>query len=224
MRESEKTTRFRGVLFDLDGTLLNTLEDLAEAVNTALSEMGLPPRPFAFFSTAVGDGAKAMVERCLPSDCRDTETVSQTLALFIQAYSNCWNVKTKLYDGVQEMLKGLQSAGLVCSILSNKPDHATRQIVREFMPDHAFTVVRGALHDSKLKPDPEAAFEIAKACAIPISAWAYVGDTDTDMQTATNARMFAIGAAWGFRSTRELKEHGADAIAAQPADILQILL
>lgn len=210
----------KAVMFDLDGTLLYTLEDLADSVNCALEELGLPTHPLSHFNTAVGDGVELMVERSLPPSRRDPETMAHALELVVAEYSHRWDTKTRPYEGVPEMLNALAAAGVVKCILSNKPDPATQEVVSEFLPDWKFDVVRGAREDIPIKPDPQAALDIVRNYDTPPEKWLYVGDTDTDMQTASNAGMFALGVSWGFRTAQELKENGADAIVDHPSQIM----
>lgn len=219
----KEINRFAAVMFDLDGTLLYTLEDLADSVNAALKAMGLPVHELDHYNTAVGDGAELMVERSLPQGKRDLTTLQRTLELTIAEYSERWNNKTRPYDGVPDMLDELSSAGAVKCILSNKPHPSTLKVVGEFLSRWEFDVIRGALAENPIKPDPHSAIEIAGKLGIQPQDWLYVGDTDTDMQTAKNAGMFALGVSWGFRTADELKANGADAIVDHPARILDFI-
>jgi len=222
--ESQHKSRFEGVIFDLDGTLLNTIEDLADSVNAALVRADLPDRPLDYYYTAVGDGAETMVWRCLPEELRSEGLLARVHAYTREEYARRWNHKTKPYDGIPDMLDSLSKAGMRIAILSNKPHASTLKVVAEFLPHWDFAPVRGAREDVPIKPDPQAALDIADHCGIAPEKWIYVGDTDTDMQTARAARFFAVGVSWGFRSIEELREHGADMIADHPADISEMAL
>lgn len=216
----ECKSQFEGVMFDLDGTLLNTIEDLADSVNAALEDGGLPARPLDYFYTAVGDGAETMVRRCLPDDRRTDELLTSVYSRTQAEYTERWNHKTRPYDGIPAMLDALIAAGAKVAILSNKPHTSTLKVVEEFLPKWEFAAVRGAREDVPIKPDPQAALEIAAQCGITPENWLYVGDTDTDMRTAKAAGFFAIGVSWGFRSVDELRRHGADMIADHPSAIV----
>lgn len=223
MKQEVAANQYEAILFDLDGTLLNTLEDLADSVNAALTALGFPCHSLAHFNRAVGDGAELMVERSLPPDTRDPDTLQKALEITVDEYGRRWNNKTRPYKGVSDLLGGLESAGVAKCILSNKPHEATERVVAEFLSDWTFDVVRGARDDVPIKPDPQAALEIVNSLDIPVEKWLYVGDTDTDMQTARSAGIYALGVLWGFRSKEELLENGADAIVDDPVRILELL-
>jgi phosphoglycolate phosphatase len=224
MKQSEAERKYKGVMFDLDGTLLDTIEDLADSVNAALAATGLPTHGIEHYLKAVGDGARTMVERSLPPERSDESTLDQVCELTRSEYALRWNSKTRPYDGIAEMLDALGAGGLKLCIISNKPHHSTLKIVEEFLSDWDFAVVRGAQDGVPIKPDPQAPLAIADECGIAAEEWLYVGDTDTDMLTAKAAGFFAVGVAWGFRSVAELQEYGADLIAYQPADICAVAM
>ena len=216
---------YRGIIFDLDGTLLDTLHDLADAMNSALAACGLPPRPSVdehkYF---IGDGVTNYILRAMPEGRRGHEDLIERIrSRFLAAYAAGWNNKTQRYDGVLELLSELARRGVRSAVLSNKPDDATRLSVEEFFGRERFDVVRGAREGSPLKPDPAGAIAVAERMGIHPHEFAYVGDTATDMKTAVAADMFAIGAAWGFRAEDELVSAGAQALAATPADVLKCL-
>lgn len=226
MKKSEASheAKFKGVMFDLDGTLLNTIEDLADSVNAALARAGLPERPLEYYYTAVGDGAGTMVWRCLPDDRRNDDLLARVHAYTREEYGQRWNHKTRPYQGIPDMLDALSQLGIRMAILSNKPHASTLKVVAEFLSRWEFAPVRGAREGVPIKPDPQAALDIAEECGIAPENWIYVGDTDTDMQTAKAAGFFTVGASWGFRSAEELRENGADIIADHPADISEMAL
>ena len=216
---------YRAVLFDLDGTLLDTIADLAEAMNRALSTNGLPTRPnVEEHKLMVGDGVANYVLRAMPPERRDdAELVAAVTAEYRRAYALLWRNRTRPYDGVPELLEALRRRGLRLAVLSNKPDDATQATVEAFFGRGRFEVVQGARDGVPLKPDPAPALAVALALDVPPREFLYVGDTATDMRTANSAGMFPVGALWGFRSARELEEAGARALIAHPSELLGLL-
>lgn len=215
--------KYRAIIFDLDGTLLNTLDDLGNAVNRTLEAEGLPTHPIAAYRYFVGNGARTMIRRALPEERRDEATTTRCLEIFRDDYARHWNVDTKPYDGVADMLDALAARDLRLAVLSNKPDADTKRCVAELLPNWEFELVLGQRDGIPHKPDPTGAIEIAEALGVPASTILYVGDTAVDMQTAAAARMFPAGALWGFRPRQELEASGARAFLAHPLEILAIL-
>ena len=212
----------RAVMFDLDGTLLDTLADLGESMNTVLERQGYPPHELSFYRHAIGNGLPTLVRRSLPEAHRDEGTVQRSVGDMKSEYGRRWNVKTRPYDGVIAMLSAFSERGVLMAILTNKPDDAAQNVVRHFLPYDRFAVVRGVLLDGVVKPEPAGALAIVAASGIPRADWLYVGDTNTDMQTATNAGLFAVGCTWGFRDRDELLSNGADAIIDTPLELLDL--
>ncbi len=213
----------RAVCFDLDGTLLDTIEDLIDSMNAALEELGVVPHTVQQCKIFIGDGVETFARRALPEDRRDAESVTRCVELFRREYNNRWMNKTKPYDGIPELIEGLAACGLVQTVLSNKPDVFTRPMVEHFFGNDRFAVVLGARQGVPIKPDPAAALEIAAKLKIPPSAFLYLGDTNTDMLTARAAGMTAVGVLWGFRSAEELSAHGAKTLIKHPLDLLKML-
>jgi len=214
---------FDAVLFDLDGTLLDTLEDLADAVNQSLGLHDFPPRTLGEYRFFVGNGARNLVQRALPETARDEATVTRCLEAFRRAYAACWDRKTHPYPGVPELLDALALRGLPMAVLSNKPDDFTRLCVAKLLPRNPFALVAGARPDVPQKPDPTAALCIAERLGIAPARFAYVGDSNTDMQTATSAGMFPVGVTWGFRPPEELLAAGARILITEPGLLLRIV-
>jgi phosphoglycolate phosphatase len=210
------------VMFDLDGTLLNTLEDLGDAMNATCRGLDAPEHTYDFYRLSVGDGARALVKRSLPEAMRDDESIDSATLTMRQHYGENWNVKTRVYDGVHELIEALRERGIVTTVLSNKPESALQDCVRHFFPSSPFAAVRGVVPDGPLKPDPGGALAIIEEMGIPAAEWMYVGDTNTDMQTAVAAGLFAVGCTWGFRDREELLENGAEAIIDHPAELLAL--
>ena len=207
----------RAVLFDLDGTLTDTLVDIADAMNRALRLHGLPEWPLEAYRYLVGDGAKKLAERAV----RDRQELALSVQRAYQAYYETHTlVKTRPYDGVPELLRTLQEMGLKLAVFSNKPDADTKGVVAHFFPEIRWAAVRGQVEGVPVKPDPTGALAVARAMDVPPDEVLYLGDTSTDMQCALNAGMYPVGALWGFRTAQELEESGAAVLAAHPADVL----
>ncbi|MFH1570175.1 MAG: HAD family hydrolase [Gemmatimonadota bacterium] len=211
------------VVFDLDGTLLNTLDDLADSMNAVLAASGHPVHPVEAYRFFVGDGMASLVRRALPKGRRDAAAVAAAGERMRSEYDRRWADKTRPYPGVPELLDGLAARGLRLAVLSNKPDDFTRATVARLLDRWRFDAVQGLRSDLPRKPDPTAARAMAAALGLPTGRCLYVGDSSTDMVTARGAGMFAVGAAWGFRDREELVAAGAQAIAASPAQVLELL-
>ena len=214
---------FPAVIFDLDGTLLDTLADIADSANRVLAARGWPTHPVDAYRQFVGEGASRLFERALPADRRQPEVVAECVAGFRQAYAENWNVQTKAYDGVAELLDALSARDVMMAVLSNKPDSFTRRCVDEYLSRWRFEVVLGLREGVPRKPDPAGALEIAARLDAATDRFVYLGDSATDMRTARSAGMRAVGAAWGFRSMDELESAGAEVVIQRPMDFLAIV-
>ena len=210
----------RAVLFDLDGTLTNTLEDIADAMNRSLRLHGLPEWPLDAYRYLVGDGARKLAERAVRERQELALSVQQEYQAYYQEHTR---VKTQPYDGVPEMLRALQDKGLKLAVFSNKPDADTKNVVAHFFPDIPWAAVRGQIEGIPVKPDPTGALAVAEALQIPPAEFLYLGDTATDMHCAVNAGMLPIGALWGFRTAEELQSSGARQLVQHPMDVLSCL-
>jgi len=214
---------YRAVLFDLDGTLLNTLKDIADSVNAVLARSGFPQHPVNAYRYFVGDGMENLARRVLPPDRRDPETVARTRAAIDVEYTQHEADTTRPYPGVPELLSALTRRGVKMAVLSNKPDHSVQSTVTALLGDWRFDVVLGARPSVPIKPDPSGALEIAARLSIPPAQFLYLGDTGTDMKTAVAAGMYPVGALWGFRTADELLAAGAKTLVRYPADLLKLL-
>lgn len=214
---------FTAILFDLDGTLLNTLDDLGGSANSALAELGYPTHPIEAYNIFVGDGIVNLARRALPVNSRDENTVAQTVAAIRDHYSRCGNVKTRPFEGISELLSRLTERNLSMAVFSNKEDAPAKACVRQFLAKWSFVSVMGTGGAVPIKPDPTGAIMTAKAVGVAPGQFCYVGDTNTDMQTAIAAGMYPVGASWGFRSAAELKDSGAKAIIDHPSQLLDLL-
>ncbi len=215
-------TEIKGVVFDLDGTLLNTLDDLADAMNYVLQRNRIPVHPVDAYRFFVGDGVEMLVRRVLPESKQDDKTVKRISDVFMKRYQENWNVKTKPYDGIEAMFDALQGKNLFLAVLSNKPHMVTGETVRHFFGTRHFTACIGNGIFPK-KPDPEGALYIAASMGIAAANCLYVGDTSTDMQTAAAAGMPAVGVLWGFREEKELRDNGAQWIVNHPSEVVEIV-
>ena len=214
---------YSAVLFDLDGTLLDSLEGIALAMNAVLSEQGWATHPTAAYATMVGNGIEEMVERAIGPLRADEETMKKLVADYRRHYSRLWLQHSPPYPGIEELLDFLVKQGTALAVLSNKRDDFCKSMVAHFFPKIKFVKVCGTLSGVPQKPDPGAALAIAEKLAIAPERFLYLGDTDVDMQTAVAARMFAGGVAWGFRSVAELQAAGALKIFNHPRDIIAFL-
>ncbi|MCX7824559.1 MAG: HAD family hydrolase [Verrucomicrobiae bacterium] len=209
------------ILFDLDGTLLDTLADLANATNWMLEQLGCPPHPMAAYRHMVGDGARNLCIRALPPNRQ--HLLEDAIRIFRERYNeHCFDLTTP-YPGVAEMTAKLHAAGYKLAVLSNKPDDFTKKTIAHYFKPSPFDRVRGQLAGGPLKPDPAGALNIAAELAIPPAQWLYLGDTNTDMRTARAAGMFPVGVLWGFRDRDELLASGAQELIARPDEVWRLL-
>jgi phosphoglycolate phosphatase len=215
--------KFSAVVFDLDGTLLDTLEDLGDAVNRVLTNHGFPVHPMDAYRYFVGDGSAVLVERALPESARGSGVYRDCLAAFMADYDRSWKVKSRLYDGISEMLDSLTALKIDMAILSNKSHVFTVNCVRDLLSKWRFKAVFGLREDVPRKPDPAGALEISRLLGVDPDRMLYMGDTATDMQAAVSAGMFPVGALWGFRTREELLENGAKALIQHPRELLSLI-
>jgi phosphoglycolate phosphatase len=216
--------KYKAVIFDLDGTLLDTLDDLADSMNDVLEARGFPVHDAEAYKTFVGSGAEKLVSRALPAEQRDDNIIAECLKEFRKNYSDNWNNKTTPYDGIPELLNELTDKGIKMAVLSNKPHQYTELCVKELLPDWDFKKVLGQREGVPIKPDPFAPLEISAFFDLPPQDFIFLGDSDVDMRTAVNAGMYAIGALWGFRPELELRKAGADRLIVHPIEMLDLHL
>ena len=212
---------FQSVTFDLDGTLLDTIADLAEACRLMLDDIGAPQRTPAEVHSFVGKGMAVLVERCLTHDKPPTaDALHAAIESFKRHYTEVNGRFTQIYPGVLDGLQAWQASGLKMGVVTNKPHRFTTLCCDHFFPAGTFEVVFGQRDEVPRKPDPAAALEAAGILGLPVAECAYVGDSGIDMKFAQNAGMFGIGVSWGFRSVQELRENGAQAIVDHPRELL----
>lgn len=215
--------RYKLVIFDLDGTLLNTIDDIANTMNRVLEEMKLPTHPVSAYYQFVGAGVVKLSKRVLPAKMRDEETVLKFRDMFNEKYHKSWNELTKPYDGIIELLDYLTSQGKEVGVFSNKPQEFCQIMMDYYFPEVKFSFVRGNRKNVPVKPDPAGGLEILKEMNLKAEDVLYVGDTDIDMQTAVNGGFFGIGAEWGFRTKEELVTTGAKITFATPIEMMNYL-
>ncbi len=214
--------RYSAAIFDFDGTLLNTLDDLADCMNRVLAGKGFPTHPVAAYCYFVGDGMFNMAKRAAPAGT--DETTLQSIASAMTAeYDANWAKKTKPYDGIIDMLTALRAKDIRIGLLSNKPDQFTQVMAMHFFRKGMFDQVFGARDSVPKKPDPAGALEIAANLGLEPAQFLYFGDTNTDMRTGLAAGMFTVGVTWGFRPVEELRDAGAQAIIDRPDQVLSFL-
>jgi phosphoglycolate phosphatase len=223
MEAESGTGRYKAVLFDLDGTLLDTLDDLTEAMNRVLKKRGFPTRPSEAYRYLIGEGTVFFVTGALPEEHREEETIRTCLEEFRTDYGQNWKVKTRPYPGVAEMLEAIAAHGLKMAILSNKPDFFVQPCVKQLLPQWNFAVVLGQRDGVPPKPDPTGALDVSDRLRVAPERFLYLGDSGVDMKTACAAGMSPIGALWGFRSAQEMEEGGAKALIKYPLEILGFL-
>ena len=211
------------VIFDLDGTLLDTIGDLAVACNAALALRGLPQHDYDAYRSFVGNGVMRLVERALPEPLRTEHTLAAVRADFIKYYTEYIDAYTKPYAGISELVGELARRGVTLAVASNKYQAGTEKLVRIFFPDVAFAAVLGQRPGVPLKPDPTIVEEILALTGIDKKEVLYVGDSGIDMQTAAAAGVRSVGVSWGFRSREELSAAGADHVVDRPEEIPDLL-
>jgi len=213
---------YKAVIFDLDGTLLDTINDLADSMNSVLEHFNFPIHDTEAYKYFVGNGMRKLVERAFPETERTEENLKRGHAALLEEYNKRWDNKTRPYDGIPELLDALLEKGIKVAVLSNKAHEFTKLVVEKFLGKWKFDAVLGE-RNGLVKPDPTGALEIAKQLGVETSECLYLGDTAVDMKTATSAGMHAVGVLWGFRKADELKEGGARILISHPAEVLDLL-
>jgi len=211
------------VIFDLDGTLIDSLGDLADSMNAVLRELGHPAHRREDYRYLIGDGLDILVRRSLPHEVVDNTDIAEVVRLMRQEYSTRWTMTTRPFPEIPNLLDDLHTRQIQTAVLSNKPDIPTREIVGELFPDDSFAIVRGARDGVPLKPDATSALDVASELGVKPERSIFVGDTSIDMKTGGNARMRTVGVTWGFRKADELLNAGADHIIYAPLQLLEIL-
>jgi phosphoglycolate phosphatase len=214
---------FKAVLFDMDGTLVNSVDDVADSMNLVLASNNLLIHPTSEYIQWIGDGMENLVISALPANYRDDSFVKKCVAEMKTNYDKMWMNKTHLYAGIAELLSALREFKIKLAVLSNKPHRFTQIIADKLLAEWNFDVVMGLNEGIPRKPDPTSALEIANQMNLNPKHFLYVGDTATDIQTAINAGMYPVGVSWGYRSTNSLIESGAKEIIYTPNELLSLL-
>ena len=211
------------VIFDLDGTLLNTISDLAHSTNYALKQNGFPEHPVEAYRFFIGNGINKLFERALPENEKTEENVLRIRNTFIPYYDIHNADYTKPYDGIRELLTAMRLKGFTLAVASNKYQSATEKLIKYIFPDIFFIAVIGQREGMPVKPDPTIVYDILKIANVLPEETIYIGDSGVDMQTAANSNITSIGVTWGFRPREELEATGANYIVNHPKEILLFL-
>ena len=213
---------YKAVLFDLDGTLINTLEDLAAASNYALAAYGYPPRPAEDFKLLAGNGVAVMLERAMPEGERAPEQIAGLKEKFLEYYSQHYADKTVPYAGVPELLHILGAKGYKRAVVTNKVEEMAKVILHKLYPD-CFDLILGQRDGVPTKPDPTLAHMAMKDLGVSPEECVFMGDSGVDVQTAVNSGALPVGVLWGFREERELLQNGAKRLIGRAEELLDIL-
>lgn len=209
------------VIFDLDGTLLDSIEDIASSMNKVLESLQLPTHKIEDYKHFVGGGVDILVENALNNQSKEIK--DEVIKRFKIEYDGKLHSKTLPYDGIYELLDELKKLDINLAVLSNKPHEFTVSYVNHFFKNYNFKEIHGQKKDVPKKPDPKAALDIVKCLDSSCENTYFIGDTKIDMQTAKSANMTAIGVLWGFRDEKELRDFGADFIVKEPLEIINII-
>lgn len=219
-----KKILFSHVIFDLDGTILDTLEDLADATNWVCAQHGWPVHPLEAYKSFVGNGAGKLLERVTPSTVDLTDELRrQLMSEFSRRYTAHSSDKTHAYEGMPQALARLKAAGVRMAVLTNKPHEAARPVVERYYPG-VFDAVQGAVVGAPLKPDPTVLLALLEKLGAAKDETLFVGDSNVDIRTGKNAGLAACGVLWGFRTRAELEAEGADFIAERPEELAELVL
>lgn len=213
----------QAVIFDLDGTLLDTLADIGNSANQVLADRNQPMHSLEAYRHFIGDGVATLFHRILPGDAPDSDLIAECVLEFAVAYGRKWKENTSVYPGVPELLGELTRREIPIAILSNKPHEFVGVCVGEFLSHWPFEPVLGQREGVPRKPDPAGVIDVCQALDVAPERCAYVGDSSVDMLTAKNSGTLAVGVAWGFRPVDELIEYGADRILEEPAQLLELV-
>jgi len=214
--------KYKGIIFDLDGTLVNSLEDISDAMNTVLTGLNYPTHTYDTYQYFIGSGLRNLVSKALPASNNSDEQIEICFDCMINEYREVCTIKTKPYKGIIELLDLLTSQNIKLAVFSNKADELTKKIASEIFPDY-FNEAVGLSTEALKKPNPFEALAIAEKWNLKPEEILFVGDSDIDMQTAVNANMFPVGVTWGYRTEAELRASGAKVTINHPSDLIQIV-
>ncbi|MBN1846303.1 MAG: HAD-IA family hydrolase [Sedimentisphaerales bacterium] len=211
----------QAVVFDLDGTLVDTLRDIAGSVNVALRRYQQPGHPVESYRRRVGDGNRVLIQRSLAADKQ--HLLEAVLQMQLDYYAGHFCVFSRPYPGIEPLLAALKERGLKLAVLSNKPDRFLRPLMGALFGEGLFDILQGQIPDVPLKPDPTSVLAVLARLGVSPDRAVYVGDSGVDMQTARRAGLFAVGAGWGFRDRDELEQNGAQAWIERPGQLLELV-
>ncbi len=214
-----KTKNIKAIIFDLDGTLVNSLEDIADSANQAITQRGAPSHAVEAYRYFVGDGLAMLMKRAMP-DGSSQSALQESIEAFRSIYNNRWSNKTRPYSGIVDMLERIQQSGVNMAVLSNKPDNFTQKCVNLFFPKINFNAVAGKKDDTPSKPDPLSTLKMLAILKVDPAQSVFVGDSSVDIETGIRAGMHTIGVDWGFRTKTELEEAGADLVIGSPQELI----
>ena len=213
---------YKGIIFDLDGTLADSLVDLALSMNWVLASYGYPVHEKDDYKRFVGSGIRSLIERALPVEAREERIIDKVVSTMMEYYSIHCTDHTELYPGIEPLIKEAKDRGLKLAVFSNKPHPFTEIIVNRLLPG-MMDMIQGYTCEELKKPNPAEVLRICREMAFSVSDVLYVGDSDVDIITAKNAGMRSAGVLWGFRGESELRKAGADYIVSIPSQILELL-
>ncbi|WKL47083.1 HAD family hydrolase [Flavobacterium pectinovorum] len=214
--------KFKGIIFDLDGTLVDSLHDISDAMNKVLTALSYPTHDYDTYQYFIGSGLRNLVSKALPATNNSDDEIESCFECMVDEYTKICTLKTKPYDGIVELLENLASQNIKMAVFSNKADELTKKIASEIFPKQ-FDIAVGLSTEELKKPNPFEAIEISKKWNLKPEEILFVGDSDIDMQTAINAKMFPVGVSWGYRTEEELIASGAKLVINNPADLIEIL-
>jgi phosphoglycolate phosphatase len=212
------------IIFDLDGTLADTLDDICDAANEMLTDYSFPLMTRKDILAKINNGPRELIRLCLPEEARKSDAfIAEALSVYKTYYNRRYCNKTSLYSGIKDALSSLYESGVSLAVLSNKPESSVLPLIEKFFPENTFAIIKGQTDGVPRKPDPTALFDILKNLNAAPHECLYVGDTSTDMQTGKNAGVKTVGVLWGFREKEELIKTGADLLATTPKEILSFI-
>jgi phosphoglycolate phosphatase len=215
--------KYEAVIFDMDGTLLDTIEDIADSMNTALSCLGFATHPREKYLEFIGEGIEILAMKALPEDKRSEESISRAVDSMREVYRSGWSVKTQPYPGIPELLDALAGRGIKFSILSNKMDSFTKEMAKILLGSWIFQEVRGLIPGCPRKPDPYGARMCAERMGVDPKQCIFLGDSGIDMETATRAGMAPFGALWGYQDREILLSKGAIVLLEDPGNLIDYI-
>lgn len=212
----------KAVLFDLDGTLVDSIADLAASTNAALSEWGFPTHDLEKYKYFVGDGMAKLIERAMPEDKSSSDFYNKVFESFMNHYREHFTDNTKLYDGIESLIKGIKDLDIKMAVVSNKSQEMSERVVKTLLDD-SFQIICGKRDGYPAKPDPTLTLKVMEELGVEPCECVFVGDSGMDMAVAVNAKCHSIGVLWGFRTKDELLDNGGEFIAEIPAHIVEII-